>query len=71
MNKTWLFFTVLSDVSGPDYLAPLTDLGSFLFSGIADNWPCEIPFSCTLYVSASISLEHTEALVLPPCMVRG
>ena len=37
MNKTLLFFIVLSDVSGPDYLAPLTDLGSFLFSGIADN----------------------------------
>ena len=37
MNKTWPFFTVLSDVSGPEYLAPLTNLGSFLFSGIADN----------------------------------
>lgn len=28
----------------------LTDLGSFLFSGIADNWPCEIPFLMYLVV---------------------
>lgn len=65
LNKTLVFFTVLSDGSGPEHLAPLADLDAFPFSGAADNWPHEVACLYSLYVLASISPEHRDALLLP------